>query len=366
MSEPSLVQQTAPADESSVVTSGKTPKGENAVLVWVLVILSSSTLVLATLGIGIQQLVLNTDRWVATVGPLASDPRVQSSVANAAATQVLGAIDVQGRVQSLPRPVQQLIAPAESGVDKFVHDQALNIAQSPQFATVWTEVNQQAHPVLVELLRGEIPANADLRVSNGELQLNLLTLVPGLGQSLQQLPVNPLAAAPADFGYVSLASAGGLATAQQAVQLLDRTTFLLIVAGIGLTLATLLVSADRRLTALRLGLCTALGIVLLGIVLLAGQGVLVASVADRPIGGAVEVAVSAELLSLAQFLLVALGGALVVALVAFLMGRRSQQRPRNHTMPPRHVAGLIAAILLLAACANIYWWSGAMILASAT
>jgi hypothetical protein len=297
--------------------------GEHERLVWVLIVLSSIAVVLATFAVGVQQLVLNTDRWVATVGPLASDPTVQSSVANAAATQALNAIDVQGRVQALPQAVQRLVAPAESGLDTFVHDQALNIAQSPQFATAWTDVNRAAHPVLVQMLRGQTPPNADLRVSNGELQVNLLALAPGLTQRLQQLPVNPLDAAPADFGYVSLASADGLATAQQAVQLLDRATLLLIAAAIGLTLASLFLSSDRRRTVLRLGLGVAIGMLLLGIVLFATQGLLVGSVADRPIGPAVQVAVLAELKSLAQFMFVVFVAAAGVALVAYVIGRRT-------------------------------------------
>jgi hypothetical protein len=250
-------------------------------------------------------------------------------VANAAATQALSAIDVQGRVQSLPQPVQRLVAPAESGLDSFVHEQALNIAQSPQFATLWTDVNRTAHPALVQLLRGETPANAVLRVSNGELQVNLLALEPGLTQRFQQLPVNPLAAAPADFGYVSLASAGGLATAQQAVQFLDRATLLLIVAAIGLILATLFISSDRRRSVLRLGLGIAIGMLLLAIGLFAAQGALVASVAERPIGPAVEAALQAELMSLAQFMLVVFVAALVVALIAYLVGRRARADSRN-------------------------------------
>jgi hypothetical protein len=310
------------SEPSLAHVSGKTPKGEHQVLVWTLIVLSSIAVALATLAVGVQQLVLNTDRWVATVGPLATDPTVQSSVANAAATQTLNAVDLQGRVQSLPAPVQRLLGTAASGVDAFVHEQALNIAQSPQFATAWTDVNRIAHQAFVELLRGEAQPTAVLRLSNGELQLNLLALAPGLEQRLQQLPTNPLAAAPADFGYVSLASAGELATVQQAVQLLDRVTWVLVVAAIGLVLASLIISPDRRLTTLRLGLGVALAMLLLGVALFASQGVLLAPVADRPIGPAVEVAMLAVLTSLGQLMLVVLVAALVVALVAYTIGRR--------------------------------------------
>jgi hypothetical protein len=326
MSEPTLVQ-----DAAGVTTSGKTRKGEHVLLVWVLIILSSVAVVLATLAVGVQQLMLNNDRWVATVGPLASNANVQSSIANAAATQLLSAIDLQGRVQGLPPAVQRLVGSAGSGLDTFVHDQALNIAQSAQFATVWTDVNRAVHQSLVELLRGQTQSSAVLRVSDGELQVNVLALAPGLEQSLQQLPVNPLAAAPADFGYVGVASASRLATAQQAVQFLDRATWFLILAAIGLIVATLVISSDRRLATVRLGLGVAIGMLVLGVVLLATQGQILASVADRPIAGAVQVALGAVLLSIGQFMLVVLIAALAVALVAYLTGRSARADPPNAT-----------------------------------
>jgi len=322
MSEPSLAHSAAAGDAASFATYGKTPKGEHTLLTWVLIVLASIAVSLATLAIGVQQLVLNTDRWVATVGPLATDSDVQSSIANAAATQVLGAIDVQGRVQSLPGPIQRLVAPAESGIDSFVNEQALNIARSGQFATAWTSVNRTVHQALVELLRGDTQASPVLRVSNGELQLDILALVPGLEQRLQQLPVNPLAAAPADFGYVSLAAASGLVRAQQAVQLIDRGTLLLVLAAIGLILGSLVISPDRRRTTLRLALGVAIGLLVLGVALLAVQGGLVASVADRPIGGVVQATLSAVLLSLALFMSFVFIADLVVALVAYMMGRQ--------------------------------------------
>jgi hypothetical protein len=61
---------------------------------------------------------------------------------------------------------------------------------------------------------------------------------------------------------------------------------------------------------------------LLGIVLFATQGALVAPFADRPIGPAVQVALLAELMSLAQLMLAVFIAAAVVALVAFMIGRR--------------------------------------------
>ena len=312
-------------------TSAQKGTGGSGVLVWVLIVAACVAVVLATLAIGVEQVLLNTDRWVGAVGPLASDPDVQSSLAEAAATQATTAIDTQ--LQSLPGPLQRLAAPTESGRNSFVHDQAHNLVQSPQFAQLWIDVNRAGHSALVQLLRGGATGSGALAVSNGDLQLNLLALMPELVQRVQQLPANLLPSAPpTDFGYVNLTSANALATAQQVVQLLDRTTWVLVVAAIVLILIALGVSSDRRVTALRLGVGVAIGTLALGLGLIVAQGRIVSSIADRPISGALQAALSAVLVSLGQFIsLVFLAGA-IVAVVAFVDWPEYQARGKCMTL----------------------------------
>ena len=61
-------------------------------MVWVLIVISCVLVVVGTLAVGVQQLLLNTDRWVAVVGPLAKDPTVQTSMADTAATLTVNAL----------------------------------------------------------------------------------------------------------------------------------------------------------------------------------------------------------------------------------------------------------------------------------
>jgi hypothetical protein len=302
--------------------------------------------VMATLAVGVQQLLLNTDRWVAVVGPLATDPAVQTSMAETAASLTLNALDLQQRVQSLPGPLQSLAAPIEAQLATFVDDQALRLVQSPQFAQLWVDVNRVGHQALVQLLRGQSSAGGAITVSNGEVQLNLVELVPALLQRLQQAApdvVNssvPVAVGsglpsqltqalvgvvgrqlPPDFGYVTVAQSSGLETAQRAVQFLDQFTLALVVGAIILLIVTVVVTPDRRIAALRLGIGVALGMLLAALVVLAVQNSLVSSLTQSPISGAVEAAISAAIVSLAQGMLLVLLVAVVVAVVAFLLGR---------------------------------------------
>jgi hypothetical protein len=106
------------------------------------------------------------------------------------------------------------------------------------------------------------------------------------------------------------------------VQLLDRVTSGLVVAALVAVAASLVLSGDRRLTALRIGLGVALGTVLAGLALMVAQNRLLMSLAGRPISGAAEAALGAALASLGQLLLIVFIVSAIVALVAYLAGRR--------------------------------------------
>jgi hypothetical protein len=289
-----------------------------ATIVWTLIALSCVLTVAATLAVGIQQVLLNTDRWVAAVGPLAADAGVQTSVASTAAAVTLNALDVQGRVQSLPTPLQRLAAPAGASLTQFVDDQAVNLVHTPQFATAWVELNRGAHTAAVQLLRDEQPAGSPVQVTNGELQLNLFALMPTVMQQLRESMNGQL---PPDFGYVSIAPASAVVTAQQVVQFLDRTTGWLIVMATGTLLLAVSLSRERLVTLFRLSAGIALGVLLAGLALMAAQTGWMASMADRPINGALQAEASAVLTSLLQFMFIVFLAAALVALVTFAARR---------------------------------------------
>jgi hypothetical protein len=288
-----------------------------------LTFLSCLAIVLATLLFGVQQTLLNTDRWVSVVGPLASDPSVQASVAETTAAMTLNALDVQGRTQSLPRPLQRVASPVESTVSTFVDQQTQQIVQSPQFAQLWVNANQAIHQSLVQLLRsGEAPSNGAVKISDGQVEVNLLMLTPALRDRLQSAPSALVSQLPPDFGYVTIAQDSTLATLERAVQGLDAVTLLLLLATPVLVIVTLVVSPNRRSTLLWLGIGVALGLVVAAGVVLLAEALVMGSVAGQPISGAVQAALLAVFVSLGIGMLIVLIAAVAVALVAGLTGRR--------------------------------------------
>jgi hypothetical protein len=286
-----------------------------------LTILTCVVVVLATLALGVQQTLLNTDRWVSVVGPLATNPQVQTSIADTASAMTVNA--VQDVTQSLPAPVRGLAAPIGNALSSFVDEQALQIAQSPQFAEAWTNANRVIHQSLVQLLRGEPSANGAVTVNNGQVEVNMLMLLPSLTDRVQQqIPSVVMSQLPSDFGYLSVAQVSTLATLQRAVQSLDSITLALVVAVPVLIVGTLAASENRRRTIVWLGAGVALGMLIAAGSLVLAQAAVVGQFSGQPISGAVQAAMGAMFLSLGIGLLVVFVVAVVVALAAGFSGRR--------------------------------------------
>lgn len=56
-------------------------------------------------------------------------------------------------------------------VETFIHDQALEVMRLPEFQTVWVEINQQVHPLVEQVLRGE--ESDSLQTEDGVIHLSL-------------------------------------------------------------------------------------------------------------------------------------------------------------------------------------------------
>jgi len=103
--------------------------------------------------------ILDTDRYVATVKPLASDPAIQNYVADTVSTNLLAQVDVKSYVNDalavLPPQAQGLSGPVTSAVESFVHEATLRFVQSPAFQQIWVQANRVAHAQMNKVLTNE-------------------------------------------------------------------------------------------------------------------------------------------------------------------------------------------------------------------
>jgi hypothetical protein len=132
--------------------------------------------------------VTNTDRYVATVSPLARDPAIQAAIADQITTQVFNYIDIKGlttqavdalAAQGLrPQVATQLQAfavPIANGVQSFTREQVGRVVASDAFADAWVQANRVAHAELVKALTGE--GGGAVTVENDTVSVNLAAFV---------------------------------------------------------------------------------------------------------------------------------------------------------------------------------------------
>ncbi|MER5488055.1 LPXTG cell wall anchor domain-containing protein [Streptomyces sp. NPDC002812] len=104
----------------------------------------------------------DTDRYVATVAPLASDPAVQDAVANRVTDALMTRIDLASLLSDTAPEERPLLEKAlgklgdslDGAVRSFVHDKARAVAASDAFATLWTEANRKIHASVDKALTG--------------------------------------------------------------------------------------------------------------------------------------------------------------------------------------------------------------------
>ena len=129
----------------------------------VLIVLGCVLAPLAGVAVWARNQVTNTDRYVRTVAPLATDPAIQTAVADQITTQVFAYLDVQGltnqTVDALAaqgiRPqladrLRGFAGPLASGIQSLVRTEVNKIVQSQAFADAWVQANRVAHQALVK------------------------------------------------------------------------------------------------------------------------------------------------------------------------------------------------------------------------
>lgn len=106
---------------------------------------------------------LDTDRYVETVAPLATDPQVQAAVTDRVTDEIMARLPLEklagdlAAAVNLPRveSVIQLVLPAVTNwLQGQIHKVVGELVTSPRFPAVWNQVNRIAHQNIEGLLTG--------------------------------------------------------------------------------------------------------------------------------------------------------------------------------------------------------------------
>jgi hypothetical protein len=238
------------------------------------------TLLLAPLAVvaaWVQETVTDTDRYVETVAPLASDPAVQKVVIDRLTNEVVRNVDVKAVTDALtkvladngapPRVVEGAAAldgPLRSVVRTVVERNVTRVITSEVFHQVWEGSNRRAHAAVVHMLTGE--QKGALRATGDTIQLDLGTVVDEVRERLVDAGFDKASAIPDTDRTVTLFHTDELGKAQDAMRLLDILGTWLPVITVALAALAVWTAPGHRVMLL----ITALGIgLMMGVLLVA-------------------------------------------------------------------------------------------------
>lgn len=153
-----------------------------------LIFLSCILAMLSVVAVWANSQVTDTDRYVATVAPLAQNPDVQNAITNRVTTIVLDQIDVKSVVNQLTTALGQqgvppqatnlvngLSGPITSGLTSLVSSTVHNVVSSDAFATIWTNANRAVHTSLVKALTGQ--GGGAVSLANNQVTIDLAPII---------------------------------------------------------------------------------------------------------------------------------------------------------------------------------------------
>ena len=317
------------------------------------VFLTVISLIAAVVGAWARSVVLDTDRFVATVGPAIEDPNVQAALSVRLTDRVMEGLQIEERVSQalsqldqgqLPVSPTLLAAPISDGIRTVLLDRTKQTLASEQVEALWYKALTRAHGQAVALLRGE---STTATIEGDAVYVNLLPFVNDALASLEQqlseifnraidIPtvteenLEQVVGAleqqfgvdlPADFGTIKVFESDALPAAQSAVVTVDRLVFLLVLLTIVLAVVSIVLSTRRLRTVLWLGFGAALGLIVVRRLALRVDDAIVERVSGGTERAAVGGVTSDVFQDLRNFTTLMLVAAILIGVGAYLAGR---------------------------------------------
>jgi hypothetical protein len=210
----------------------------------------------SVLAVGIANQVSNTDRYVANVTPLISEPSIQAALSAKITAEITSRVDIKAYTAdasaelakaNLPR-LSNLVAtfsgPIANGINGFIGTAVARIVASPAMATLWVQGNRVAHAGLVRVLSGQ--GNGTFSVVNGEVVLSLAPMITEVKDRLSARGLTIVDKIPPVNATFPLFAAPNLQKAQHGYRLLLTLKWVLPILSIALLVGGILVARVRR------------------------------------------------------------------------------------------------------------------------
>jgi hypothetical protein len=210
----------------------------------VLVVLATILAIFTTMTTWVRTQALDTDQWVETSGDLLNQPEIQEGLASYISDELFTYVDLAGALESrLPENLTGLAGllagalrgPATDGIERII--------ASSSFQSVWQTANRAAHEAAVRIIRDDTPASVS--TTDGTIVLDLGTAVRNVGAEIG-IPEAALDRLPDDVGQITVIESDELADVQNAVKVLDFTSWFLYLVVVGLYAGAVYLAVGRR------------------------------------------------------------------------------------------------------------------------
>ncbi len=304
-----------------------------SVVATLLIVIGCILAPISVVAVWTKNLVTDTDRYVETVAPLASDPAIQSAIADKITAEVFTHLDVVGITnqavdalaeRGLPplvaRQLHALSQPLSSGVQSFVRDQVGEVVASDAFVNAWSTANRAAHEALVAALTGE--TREGVTIENDTVSINLGPIIQEVKQRLIDRGFELASRIPNVNPSFVLVQSDYIAQARGAFNLLNAIGNWLPVVALFFLAIGIYVAKGHRRALVGVGLGLAGGMLALGLGLALFRTIYLN---ELPLGVLTRDAAAAFYDTLVRFLRLGLRTVLVfglvIALAGFLTGR---------------------------------------------
>jgi hypothetical protein len=306
---------------------------------WVLIVVACILAITSVVVVYARNELLDTDTFVATVGPLAKDPAVQAAVANRVSEGLVARTDLQQRVKNaLPPRAGFLADPITGSVKTATHAITLKLVQSSQFQTLWEQALRRTHSQLDNLLTGQ--KTGALSSSNGQVTVDLSQVETAAKKALAARGLSVFDKVPNVTGapYV-LFQSKQLQKLQRWIQFLNKLVIVLPIVTLLLFALAVVLARDRRrgLVHAASGLAVSMAVLLIGANVGRNQylGSLLPSQSKSATAAVID-AVDASLLDSVRTVLIV---SAVIALMAFVVGIGAVRRWMDSRKKPGWMTG---------------------------
>ena len=217
--------------------------------VGILIFLGLILLVLANVTFWAYFTLLNTNGWVAAVGPLSKDPAVAGMVSQYVVGELFAQADIQADVaDALPPELQLFAGPMVVGLENVADQAVTALIMSEAFNNIWVAFNRVSHTAITDILKGQ---GDRLYFQDGNLTLDFNDVYNFVQDRLNigELDLVPQA----EQGRLVLFSSRQVAVMQEVVSYLTALGLLLPLLTILVFGAAVWVSLWRRQTVMWIG-----------------------------------------------------------------------------------------------------------------